>query len=127
MLTSTEFSSFDPGIDPYADVEAKIVLDDIQLKDESLPIKLSVLTSTYHRYSQLERSLECLCRQNWKEFEVLVCDDGDDRDLQPIFDKFSPYLRLKTIRRSRDYFHVDPTGGFRALFALAEGEIIAFI
>ena len=127
MLTSAEFSSFDPGIDPYADVEAQIVLDAVPLKDESLPIKLSVLTSTYHRYSQLERSLECLCRQNWKEFEVLICDDGDDRNLQTMFDKFSPYLRLKTIRRSRDYFHVDPTGGFRALFPLAEGEIIALI
>src|SRR3990167_2766893 len=127
MLTSLEFTSYEIEPDPYMDIYATIVLDTVPPRDDSLPIKLSVLTSTYHRYSQLRRSLECLARQSWREFEVLICDDGDERDLQPIYDEFSPYLRLKTIRRNREYFHVDPTGGFRALLPLAEGEVIALM
>lgn len=126
MLDRHAFNNYNAGVDPYAGVTCDIRLSDLEPKTDR-PIKLSVLTSTYHRYSQLRRSLECLARQDWKDFEVLICDDGDTYDLTPVFQEFEPYLHLQTIRRERKQFHVDPTGGFRLLFPLAAGEVFALI
>jgi len=113
--------------DPYANQRAVLRLEDLPKRDDSLPIKLSMMTSTCYRYSQLQRMLETLCRQDWREFEVLICDDGDTTDLTPIFQQFEPYLRIKTTRREKPQFSVDPTGGFLTLFPIASGEYWALM
>lgn len=113
--------------DPFAEIRAELRLEDLPKRDDSLPINLSIMMSTCYRYSQLQRSLECLVRQDWKEFEVLICDDGDSTDLTPIFQQFEPYLRIKTTRREKPQFSVDPTGGFLTLFLIASGEYWAIM
>jgi hypothetical protein len=113
--------------DTYANVKPVLRLDDLPKRDDSLPTKLSLMISTCYRYSQLQRTLETLCRQDWKEFEVLICDDGDNEDLTPIFQQFEPYLRIKTTRREKTEFSVDPSGGFKTLFPIASGEYWAIM
>ena len=113
--------------DPYANIRAELRLDDLPKRDDTLPIHLSLMICTCFRYSQLQRSLECLARQDWREFEVLICDDGDNTDLTPIFQQFEPYLRIKTTRREKMEFSVDPSGGFKTLFPIASGEYWAIM
>lgn len=112
--------------DPYEGAIATLRLDDLPYKSND-SIYLSLMISTCYRYGQLERSLECLARQDWKNFEVLICADGDPVDLTPIYTKFEPYLHLKTIKREKKEWSVDPTGGFKELMPLCEGEYWAIM
>jgi hypothetical protein len=112
--------------DPYEGVTANLDFSDLSFKQD-VEIQLSMMISTCYRYSQLERSLECLARQDWKNFEVLICADGDPVDLTPIYNKFEPYLHLKTTKREKKEWSVDPTGGFRELMPRCEGEYWAIM
>jgi hypothetical protein len=128
MLTQLSFDNFLAGADPYFNVRAQLRLDDIPDLDPLSEVKLSVLMSTYHRHSQLQRCLECLARQTWKHFEVIICDDGDDLyDMKEIIAPFLSKLKIRPFRRERLRFHVDPTGGLKFILPHAEGEIIAIM
>lgn len=74
------------GKDPYNDgFEAGLRLDDIKPYRSKHP-KLSILMNINEwRRNQLARSLETLCRQEWREFEVLICDNGSKQNLTYIF------------------------------------------
>jgi len=51
------------------------------MKYEKSPIKVSILIPFYgNRYYQLKRSLPFLCNQTYKNYEVLLLDDGKQRD-----------------------------------------------
>jgi hypothetical protein len=114
--------------DIWNEGEPVLKIDDLDLKDESLPVKLSLLMSINDfRRNQLARSLECLARQDWREFEVLVCDNGSSQDLESVFEKFRPYLRLKTKRLTRTEISVCPTQGLKSLMPMAEGDIWAIM
>ncbi len=98
--------------------------DDLAPRDDSLPVNLSILMSVNNfRRGQLARTLETLCRQDWKEFEVLVCDNGSPENLDEVFEIFDPFLRLKTIRLERVAYSACPTRGLRALFPEASGDV----
>ncbi len=113
-------------MDIYNEKFPVLKLDDLSPRDDDLPVKLSILMSINNfRRGQLARSLECLCRQNWKEFEVLVCDNGSPENLDEVFEIFDPFLRLKTVRLERDIYSACPSRGFRALFPEANGEVWA--
>lgn len=101
----------------------------LQLVDESLPVRLSLLLAfNDFRRSQIARSLECLARQTWREFEVLIHDNGSSLPMEPVYEMFRPYLRLTTVRaeRTRSEMRMDPSFGIKALLPLARGEVIAF-
>ncbi len=98
--------------------------DDLAPRDDSLPVNLSILMSVNNfRRGQLARTLETLCRQDWKEFEVLVCDNGSPENLDEVFEIFDPFLRLKTIRLERVAYSACPTRGLKALFPEASGDV----
>lgn len=129
MLPWESFRSHNPGLDPYNDFKNTwpvVKLDDLKPVDSTRPVRLSLLMAfTNYRFTQVIRSLEALCRQEWQDFEVLLCDYGSPYPMQPVYDTFSPYLRLKTLRLEREHFVACPSRPFRALLPLAAGEIIA--
>ncbi len=128
MFPPAEFNAIAFEVDQWDKRFPLLKLDDLQPKDESLPIKMSFMMSfTNNRRTQLARSLECLARQTWKEFEVLLCDDGSTQDMEYVYNLFRPYLRLKTIRLERSGFSACPSRGFRALYPLAQGDVLTIM
>lgn len=112
--------------DVFATMFPVLKLDDLQPKQDT-SIKMSFLISfTENRKTQLARSLECLARQTFKEFEVLICDDGSrPQKMEEVYDKFIPYLNMKVIRLERSGFSSCPSRGIKELISLAQGEILA--
>ena len=123
MLSRNEFDNYDPGVDQYANRKAKLVVDDLEPAFTGEP-KVSIMISTWNRQWQLARSLECLARQEWKEFEVLIMDDGSTQDFSPIFDLFSNFLQLRTFRAERTSWRSCPSRAFNNMLPKAKGEVI---
>jgi len=57
----------------------------------------SVIIPTYNRADQLKIALESLCSQTFKDFEVIVCDDGSTDNTKEIVDSFRNKLDIKYI------------------------------
>lgn len=64
----------------------------------------SIIIPTYNRADDLQRCLISLVNQTFKNFEVLVCDDGSTDHTKEIAGKFEGKLSLK-------YFYIENTGG----------------
>ncbi len=67
-------------------------------------VKFSVVIPTFNRASYLDKLLSSLCLQYYKNFEVLICDDGSTDNTKVIIDKYESKLNLK-------YFYQDNWGG----------------
>lgn len=63
----------------------------------------SVIIPVYNRVHNLECCLACLMRQEFADFEIIVCDDGSDEDTLSLVRKYD---------RIKYYWH--PHSGFRA-------------
>jgi glycosyltransferase involved in cell wall biosynthesis len=64
----------------------------------------SIIIPTYNRALKLERCLDSLVAQTFKNFEVIVCDDGSKDNTLDIINKFEKLLDIK-------YFWNDNFGG----------------
>jgi glycosyltransferase involved in cell wall biosynthesis len=82
----------------------------------------------FHRYSQLQRTLETLCRQEFKDFEVLIYDNQDDQNIAEVVVQFLPYLNVVLYKehgiRERRF---DPTYAFNYLFPHTKGAVVAIM
>ena len=126
MFPLQEFLAYQVEHDHFNDTFPVLKLDDLPLKDESLPIELSYCIGfTNFRRTQLARSLETLCRQDWKNFEVLICDDGSTQDMESVYSLFRPLLRMRTIRLEREGFSGCPSKALTALYPFVQGSVIA--
>jgi glycosyltransferase involved in cell wall biosynthesis len=67
-------------------------------------VKFSVIIPTYNRADLLRRCLESLQEQTFKNFEVLVCDDGSIDHTAEVIQEFSSRLDIH-------YFHGPNWGG----------------
>ena len=123
MLSRNEFDNYDPGVDQYANRKAKLVVGDLEPAFTGEP-KVSIMISTWNRQWQLARSLECLARQEWKEFEVLIMDDGSTQDFSPIFDLFSNFLQLRTFRAERNSWRSCPSRAYKSMLPEVKGEVV---
>lgn len=127
MYPMDKFQTFDLGTDPYAGVRAQLRLDDLLPKQDVTP-KLSIMMSVYHRYSQLQRTLETLCRQWFKDFEVLIYDNQDDQRIVEVVQQFLPYLNITYYRdfenKKRRF---DPSHAFNYLYPHTKGEVVAIM
>lgn len=56
--------------------------------------RISVIIPTYNRAEALRRCLESLTRQTFKNFEVLICDDGSTDHTFSVVKEFSKYLEI---------------------------------
>ncbi len=64
----------------------------------------SVIIPTYNRAEYLPKALESLVNQRFKDFEVIVCDDGSNDDTKKIIESYRSKLKL-------EYFYEDNWGG----------------
>lgn len=85
---------------------------------------ISVIIPTYNRADKLRICLESLVNQSFKNFEVIVCDDGSTDDTSKVISEFETVLDLKYILDSNFGGPARPrNNGIR----LAKGEVIAFL
>jgi len=61
------------------------------------PFRISVIIPTYNRARELDRCLNSLVLQTYKNFEVIVCDDGSTDGSKKVVDNFMGRLDLTYI------------------------------
>jgi glycosyltransferase involved in cell wall biosynthesis len=59
---------------------------------------VSIIIPTYNRANDLDRCLKSLQNQTYKNFEVLVCDDGSTDNTEEIVAKYNSILTIKYIK-----------------------------
>lgn len=59
---------------------------------------ISVIIPVFNRSWQLRRALESLQGQTFKDFEVIVCDDGSTEDISSLVNDFEAHLNIHLIR-----------------------------
>lgn len=57
--------------------------------------QVSVVVPTYNRARDLIRCLDSLVKQTYREFEVLVCDDGSTDDTREVVSRYADRLSLR--------------------------------
>jgi len=119
-----EFHAFQIKDDPYYDDKPLLKLDDLCPRYEG-EIKLSYMMSTYNRGAQLSRTLETLCRQSFKQFEVLLNDDGSTQDIKAIVDMFFPYLNIRYFYTPREHWISCSSKAYKKMLPECQGEVIA--
>lgn len=124
MLPRDKFNAYVPGSDVYNRHPAALKLDDLPPKYEGV-IKLSYMISTYNRQCQLARALETIARQEFREFEVLLMDDGSTQHIQDIVDQFSPFLNITLFRQEKEHWYSCPSRAYKAMMPHAKGDVIA--
>ena len=89
-------------------------------------MKVSVVIATHNRKNILDRSLECLFRQDYPkdQYEIIVVDDGSSDGTQKMVEEKNPSASLKYLR------HKKRRGQSKAKnlgINRAQGEVIIFI
>lgn len=85
----------------------------------------SIIIPTYNRKIDLERCLESLVTQTFKNFEVIVCDNGSTDNTREVVNKFEKKLHLT-------YIHIEKNSGGPAAprnigIKVANAEWICFL
>lgn len=89
-------------------------------------MRLSVIVTTYNQPAWLEKVLWGFESQEYRDFELLVADDGSDERTRDLLDRLGPQLHFPL----RHVWH--PHEGFRkctilnAAIAVAEGDYLFF-
>ena len=52
-------------------------------------MKYSIIVPVYNRPDEVEELLESLCQQTLKDFEVLIVEDGSQRDCKSVTEKYA--------------------------------------
>jgi len=96
----------------------------IQNKDLNPNPLVSIVIPTFNRAMALNRCLDGLVDQTFKNFEVLVCDDGSTDNTKEIVEKFTSSLNIK-------YYYDKNFGGparpRNVGIRIARGKYIAFL
>ncbi len=58
-------------------------------------MKYSIIIPVYNRSDEVDELLESLCRQTVTDFEVLIVEDGSQRDCKAVVDKYTDRLDVK--------------------------------
>lgn len=92
--------------------------------DKQNPPLVSVILPVYNRKSILERTLNSLIKQTFKDYELIIVDDGSTDEIEEIiFPYLKKYENFKYIRHSnRDVSLSRNTG-----ILIAQGTYITFI
>lgn len=70
-------------------------------------VNISVIIAVYQRADELKELLQSLSRQHFKNFEVIVVDDGSPNKLENVVNSFSELLNIK-------YFYKENSGAGRS-------------
>jgi glycosyltransferase involved in cell wall biosynthesis len=85
---------------------------------------VSVVIPTYNRANDLERCLKSLQNQSFKNFEILVCDDGSTDNTEEVIRRFDSIL---TIQYIKDENFGGPARPRNNGIKKANGNVIAFL
>jgi len=58
-------------------------------------MKYSIIVPVFNRPDEVDELLESLCQQTVKDFEVLIVEDGSQRDCKSVVDKYTDKLDVK--------------------------------
>lgn len=86
--------------------------------------RVSVIVPTYNRANELRRCLDSLVTQTFKDFEVLICDDGSTDKTSKVIED---YTVLLDIRYEYDHNFGGPARARNRGVKLARGEYVAFL
>ena len=86
-------------------------------------MKVSVVIPTYNRDKELARCLSSLVKQSFKNFEVLVCDDGSNDETEQVVRLYSKQIPIN--------YHYTENSGRPAVprnlcWRLAKSDYIAY-
>jgi len=87
---------------------------------------VSIIIPTYNRAGFIARAMDSVRQQTWRDYELIVVDDGSTDDSMEILhqlEKSEPRLRIVDHARGRH----GPAGARNAGLAVARGEWIAFL
>jgi glycosyltransferase involved in cell wall biosynthesis len=83
---------------------------------------ISVIIPTFNRAQMLMRAVESVLKQTWRDFELIVIDDGSEEDLKPV--------RQKVHDAGQKFITIDHAGVAKARNAglqQARGEWVALL
>ena len=88
-----------------------------------MDIKYSLIIPVYNRPDEVDELLESLTKQTYKEFEVLIIEDGSSIPCKEVCDKYASELRLTYIFKpnsgpgpSRNFGMEKATGNYFIIF-----------
>lgn len=87
-------------------------------------VRVSVIVPTYNRATELKRCLDSLAKQSFKDFEVIVSDDGSTDNTRGVVQAVELSLRARYLYQSNSGL---PASARNLGLAVAEGEFIAFL
>ena len=62
-------------------------------------MKYSIIVPVFNRPDEVDELLESLCQQTVKDFEVLIVEDGSQRDCKAVVDKYTNRLDVKYLMK----------------------------
>ena len=86
------------------------------------PPLVSILVPTYNRADTLGRTLQSIIDQTFRDFEMIVIDDGSTDETRSLVEGFAQYGSLKYIYQSNSGVGVARANGI----GVARGEFLAF-
>ncbi|MFN4152428.1 MAG: glycosyltransferase, partial [Candidatus Sericytochromatia bacterium] len=111
-------------INLFSEKETKII--DTPLKSSFKTPKVSIVMPVYNRENNLFYCLDALTKQSFKDFEVIITDDGSTDNTKKVVDKFRNKLNIR-------YTYAGENKGFRAARARniglqkVRGELVIFL
>jgi glycosyltransferase involved in cell wall biosynthesis len=64
------------------------------------PPRVSVMIPTYNRARLLEGAIESVLAQSYRDYEIIVVDDGSTEDIQAVAARYGPKVRFARIDRA---------------------------
>lgn len=98
----------EPGMEPHNAKDARV-------------ISISLIVATLGRTEPFAHLLESLCRQNFRDFQVIVVDQNPEEFLTPVLLRFRDQLNLVVVRSERGLARARNAG-----LRVACGEIVGF-
>ena len=87
-------------------------------------VKVSVIIPTYNRANLIARSIESALNQTYRDFEILIVDDGST---DATFDAVSPFLKHAHVRYLRHEKNKGHQAARNTGVKNASGDYIAFL
>lgn len=86
-------------------------------------MKVSIVIPVYNAAAHLHRCLDSICRQTFRDFEVVAVDDGSTDGSAGTLDSFAGQLPLKVIRQANQ----GQSAARNAALAVAQGEYVLMV
>jgi len=84
---------------------------------------VSVIVPTYNKAPYLDLSLASWCHQRFRDYELVVVDDGSTDDTREVLARYENRLPLRCVRRSHGGRAAARNGGLAA----ASGSLVVFV